>query len=61
MSYEPKNLTHVIMFNSADCEIARVSLEDDDATTEAIAQAAIDIIRSCYSMSAGDKIIVTED
>ena len=58
---EPENdepsMTHVVMRGTGG-EIGRVSMSYNDATTEAIAQAAIDLIRSCYSMSEGDTISV---
>ena len=53
--------TNIIMYNSQDSEIARVRLSDEDATVNAIARAAVDIIQSCGAMSVGDKIVVEED
>jgi hypothetical protein len=51
----------VIRLSGTGGELAKVVLADEDATTEAIAQAAIDIISSCMSMSEGDTITVTEE
>jgi hypothetical protein len=51
----------VIRLNGPGGELAKVVLDYDDATTEAIAQAAIDIIASCMSMSTGDTITVTDE
>jgi hypothetical protein len=42
-------------------ELSRVELTDEDATTEAIAQAAIDLIAACMSLRAGDTIKITEE
>jgi hypothetical protein len=51
----------VIRFNGSGGELDKVVLSERDATTEAIAQAAIDLIRSCMSMHEGDTITVTEE
>lgn len=51
-------MTVVAHYNSQGCEIARIELTDEDATTQAIAQAAIDLVASCMSLSEGDKITV---
>ena len=54
------SMTHIILSNSGG-ELDRISLSDDDATTEAIAHAAIDLISASYSLHAGDFITVVED
>jgi len=51
----------IVRLNGTGGELARIVMDYDDATTEAIAQAAIDLIRSCMSMSEGDSITVTAE
>jgi hypothetical protein len=51
-------MTVVAHYNSQGCEISRIELSDYDATGEAIARAAMELIASCMSMSEGDRITV---
>jgi hypothetical protein len=51
----------VIRLNGTGGELDKIVLDYDDATVEAIAQAAIDLISSCMSMSTGDTITVTDE
>lgn len=39
----------------------RIELKEDDATTQAIAQAVIELAQHGMSMSVGDSITVTEE
>lgn len=52
--------TIVMLCNFAG-ELDRVELSDEDATVEAIAQAAIDLISSSMSLHAGDTIRIIEE
>jgi len=49
----------VIRLNGVGGELDKIVLDYEDATTEAIAQAAIDLIASCMSLHEGDSITVT--
>ena len=49
----------VIRFSGTGGELDKVVLNYEDATTEAIAKAAIGLISSCMSMAEGDVITVT--
>ena len=49
----------VIRFSGTGGELDKVVLDYEEATTEAIAKAAIKLISSCMSMSEGDVITVT--
>lgn len=52
----------VIRFSGTGGELDKIVLDDDDATTEAIAAAAVALIqRSGMSMSEGDVITVTAE
>jgi len=49
----------IIALNNSVGLLARVELDYDTASTEEIAQAAIDLISSCMSLHEGDSITVT--
>jgi hypothetical protein len=51
----------IIRLNGTGGELNKIVLSDEDATTEAIAQAAIDLIQSCMALAVGDTITVTEE
>jgi hypothetical protein len=51
-------MTIIAIYNSLNCRIAERHLKDDDATTGAIAQAAIDLIQATMSLHEGDSIKV---
>jgi hypothetical protein len=51
----------IIRFNGTGGELNRIVLSDEDATCEAIAQAAIDLIASCMNMGDGDSITVSTE
>lgn len=54
-------MTIIALFNSLNCELCRVSLKYEDATGEAIAKAAMEIIQQTGSLSEGDSVRVFED
>jgi len=49
----------VIRLNGTGGELAKVVIPYEEAAVENIAQAVIDIVSSCMSMSEGDSITVT--
>jgi hypothetical protein len=49
----------VIRLSGRGGELDKVVLDYEDATTEAISKAAIELIQSCMSLSEGDVITVT--
>ena len=49
----------VIRLSGTGGELDKVVIPYETATTERIAQAAIDLVSSCMSMSEGDSITVT--
>jgi hypothetical protein len=51
----------IIKLSGKGGELNRVVLSDEDATVEAIARAAIELIESGGALHAGDVITVTED
>lgn len=50
----------VVKFSNNDCELDRIEINDEDATTQAIAQAVLDMVTGHMSMRTGDKIEVFE-
>ena len=51
----------VIRLNGSGGELAKIVLDEDDATTEEIARSAIALIESCMSLHEGDSITVTAE
>ena len=54
-------MTRIVLFNSCRCELASITLSDRDATGEAIARAAIELIEQTGSLNGGDVIDIIED
>jgi hypothetical protein len=53
-------MTIISLYNSLDCVLASIKLKDQDATGEAMAAAAIELIEQTGSLNQGDIIKIEE-
>jgi len=49
-------MTTVTLYNSLDCALASIQLKDEDATGEAIANAACELVQQTGVLHEGDTI-----